>query len=123
MAQKSNQSKQIIFMKRVTFKTKIIFIKLSIETEKNILTYIVFFSLSKYLNEPHYETLIAIQIGIMEQTIAVIDKVGLKDSDRSASAHASGTVERTRTLRMSKTSRGGKAGSETYCLRGSKQVI
>lgn len=68
-------------MKRVTFKTKIIFIKLSIETEKNILTYIVFFSLSKYLNEPHYETLIAIQIGIMEQTIAVIDKVGLKDSD------------------------------------------
>uniref|UniRef100_A0A673SW44 Cilia- and flagella-associated protein 43 n=1 Tax=Suricata suricatta TaxID=37032 RepID=A0A673SW44_SURSU len=28
----------------------------------------------KFLNEPNYETLIAIQIGIMEQTIAVIDK-------------------------------------------------
>ncbi|KAJ8789491.1 hypothetical protein J1605_022018 [Eschrichtius robustus] len=35
----------------------------------------------KYLNEPNYETLIAIQIGIMEQTIAVLDKVGLKDTD------------------------------------------
>ncbi|XP_034352806.1 cilia- and flagella-associated protein 43 isoform X1 [Arvicanthis niloticus] len=28
----------------------------------------------KYLNEPNYETVIAIQIGIMEQTISVIDK-------------------------------------------------
>lgn len=42
---------------------------------------VVFFLLSKYLNEPNYETLIAIQIGIMEQTIAVLDKVGLKDID------------------------------------------
>ncbi|XP_070339833.1 cilia- and flagella-associated protein 43 isoform X4 [Equus asinus] len=33
----------------------------------------------KYLNEPHYETLIAIQIGIMEQTIAVIDKTHKKN--------------------------------------------
>uniref|UniRef100_A0A2K6L3M9 Cilia- and flagella-associated protein 43 n=1 Tax=Rhinopithecus bieti TaxID=61621 RepID=A0A2K6L3M9_RHIBE len=29
----------------------------------------------KYLNEPNYEALISIQIGIMEQTIAVLDKV------------------------------------------------
>uniref|UniRef100_A0A2K6L3N2 Cilia- and flagella-associated protein 43 n=1 Tax=Rhinopithecus bieti TaxID=61621 RepID=A0A2K6L3N2_RHIBE len=33
----------------------------------------------KYLNEPNYEALISIQIGIMEQTIAVLDKVSLKD--------------------------------------------
>ncbi|XP_058399929.1 cilia- and flagella-associated protein 43 [Diceros bicornis minor] len=33
----------------------------------------------KYLNEPHYETLIAIQIGIMEQTIAVLDKTHKKN--------------------------------------------
>lgn len=39
------------------------------------------FFLLKYLNEPNYETLIAIQIGIMEQTIAVIDKVSLNDID------------------------------------------
>lgn len=32
----------------------------------------------KYLNEPNYEGVIAIQIGIMEQTISVIDKVSLK---------------------------------------------
>lgn len=40
-----------------------------------------FFLLSKYLSEPNYETLVAIQIGIMEQTIAVIDKVSIKDID------------------------------------------
>lgn len=40
-----------------------------------------FFLLSKYLSEPNYETLIAIQIGIMEETIAVLDKVSLKDTD------------------------------------------
>lgn len=39
----------------------------------------VFFLLPKYLTEPNYETMIAIQIGIMEQTIAVLDKVGFKD--------------------------------------------
>ncbi|XP_008059280.1 cilia- and flagella-associated protein 43 [Carlito syrichta] len=33
----------------------------------------------KYLNEPNYETLIAIQIGIMEQTIAVLDKTHKKN--------------------------------------------
>ncbi|KAM5271833.1 cilia- and flagella-associated protein 43 [Ctenodactylus gundi] len=33
----------------------------------------------KYLNEPNYETLIAIQIGIMEQTINVIDKTHKKN--------------------------------------------
>ncbi|XP_076691131.1 cilia- and flagella-associated protein 43 [Callospermophilus lateralis] len=33
----------------------------------------------KYLNEPNYETLIAIQIGIMEQTIQVIDKTHKKN--------------------------------------------
>ncbi|XP_007938212.1 cilia- and flagella-associated protein 43 [Orycteropus afer afer] len=33
----------------------------------------------KFLNEPHYETLIAIQIGIMEQTIAVLDKTHKKN--------------------------------------------
>ncbi|XP_057592496.1 cilia- and flagella-associated protein 43 [Hippopotamus amphibius kiboko] len=33
----------------------------------------------KYLNEPNYETLIAIQIGIMEQTIAVLDKTHRKN--------------------------------------------
>ncbi|KAL2769304.1 cilia- and flagella-associated protein 43, partial [Daubentonia madagascariensis] len=33
----------------------------------------------KYLNEPNYESLIAIQIGIMEQTIAVIDKTHKKN--------------------------------------------
>ncbi|XP_045438024.1 cilia- and flagella-associated protein 43 isoform X2 [Pipistrellus kuhlii] len=33
----------------------------------------------KYLNEPNYETLVAIQIGIMEQTIAVIEKTHKKD--------------------------------------------
>lgn len=32
----------------------------------------------KYLNEPNYENLIAIQIGIMEQTINAIDKVSLE---------------------------------------------
>uniref|UniRef100_A0A7N5KCK2 Cilia- and flagella-associated protein 43 n=1 Tax=Ailuropoda melanoleuca TaxID=9646 RepID=A0A7N5KCK2_AILME len=43
----------------------------------------LFFSRDRqnYLNEPNYETLIAIQIGIMEQTIAVLEKVGLKDID------------------------------------------
>ncbi|XP_062070732.1 cilia- and flagella-associated protein 43 isoform X3 [Lepus europaeus] len=35
----------------------------------------------KYLNEPHYETLIAIQIGIMEQTIDVLDKTHKKNVD------------------------------------------
>jgi hypothetical protein len=39
------------------------------------------FFLLKYLNEPNYENVIAIQIGIMEQTINVIDKVSLKDMD------------------------------------------
>ncbi|CAK7301467.1 Cilia- and flagella-associated protein 43 [Vulpes lagopus] len=33
----------------------------------------------KYLNEPNYETLIAIQIGIMEQTIAVLEKTHKKN--------------------------------------------
>ncbi|XP_059517311.1 cilia- and flagella-associated protein 43 [Myotis daubentonii] len=33
----------------------------------------------KYLSEPNYETLVAIQIGIMEQTIAVIDKTHKKN--------------------------------------------
>ncbi|XP_040110310.1 cilia- and flagella-associated protein 43 isoform X4 [Oryx dammah] len=33
----------------------------------------------KFLNEPNYETLIAIQIGIMEQTIAVLDKTHKKN--------------------------------------------
>ncbi|XP_045425313.1 cilia- and flagella-associated protein 43 isoform X3 [Lemur catta] len=33
----------------------------------------------KYLNEPNYESLISIQIGIMEQTIAVIDKTHKKN--------------------------------------------
>ncbi|KAB1270915.1 Cilia- and flagella-associated protein 43 [Camelus dromedarius] len=33
----------------------------------------------KYLNEPNYDTLIAVQIGIMEQTIAVIDKTHKKN--------------------------------------------
>ncbi|XP_040848093.1 cilia- and flagella-associated protein 43 [Ochotona curzoniae] len=33
----------------------------------------------KYLNEPQYETLIAIQIGIMEQTIDVLDKTHKKN--------------------------------------------
>ncbi|XP_066211577.1 cilia- and flagella-associated protein 43 isoform X2 [Saccopteryx leptura] len=33
----------------------------------------------KYLNEPNYETLIAIQIGIMEQTIAALDKTYKKN--------------------------------------------
>ncbi|XP_029425529.1 cilia- and flagella-associated protein 43 isoform X6 [Nannospalax galili] len=33
----------------------------------------------KYLNEPNYESLIAIQIGIMEQTINVIDKTHKKN--------------------------------------------
>ncbi|KAM9618738.1 cilia- and flagella-associated protein 43 [Trichechus inunguis] len=33
----------------------------------------------KFLNEPHYETLIGIQIGIMEQTIAVLDKTHKKN--------------------------------------------
>ncbi|XP_019580633.2 cilia- and flagella-associated protein 43 [Rhinolophus sinicus] len=33
----------------------------------------------KYLNEPNYETLIAIQIGIMEETIAVLDKTHKKN--------------------------------------------
>ncbi|KAG8523496.1 Cilia- and flagella-associated protein 43, partial [Galemys pyrenaicus] len=33
----------------------------------------------KYLNEPNYDTLIAIQIGIMEQTIAVLDKTHKKN--------------------------------------------
>lgn len=37
-----------------------------------------FFLFLKYLNEPNYENVIAIQIGIMEQTISVIDKVSLK---------------------------------------------
>lgn len=68
-------------MKTITFKTKIIFIKLSIERnrEKCLYIYGVFFLLSKYLTEPNYDTMIAIQIGIMEQTIAVLDKVGFKD--------------------------------------------
>ncbi|XP_045294768.1 cilia- and flagella-associated protein 43 isoform X1 [Leopardus geoffroyi] len=35
----------------------------------------------KYLNEPNYETLIAIQIGIMEQTIAVLDKTHKKNME------------------------------------------
>lgn len=43
--------------------------------------WVFFFFLLKYLNEPNYETMIAIQIGVMEQTIAVLDKVGLKDTD------------------------------------------
>ncbi|XP_030721405.2 cilia- and flagella-associated protein 43 [Globicephala melas] len=33
----------------------------------------------KYLNEPNYETMIAIQIGVMEQTIAVLDKTHKKN--------------------------------------------
>ncbi|XP_054949330.1 cilia- and flagella-associated protein 43 isoform X8 [Pan paniscus] len=33
----------------------------------------------KYLNEPNYEALISIQIGIMEQTIAVLDKTHKKN--------------------------------------------
>ncbi|XP_054437726.1 cilia- and flagella-associated protein 43 [Pteronotus mesoamericanus] len=33
----------------------------------------------KFLNEPNYDTLIAIQIGIMEQTIAVLDKTHKKN--------------------------------------------
>ncbi|KAM7072613.1 cilia- and flagella-associated protein 43 isoform 7-T7 [Molossus nigricans] len=33
----------------------------------------------KFLNEPNYETLIALQIGIMEQTIAVLDKTHKKN--------------------------------------------
>eukprot|EP00074_Homo_sapiens_P078203 XP_011538502.1 cilia- and flagella-associated protein 43 isoform X9 [Homo sapiens] len=33
----------------------------------------------KYLNEPNYEALISIQIGIMEQTIAVLDKMHKKN--------------------------------------------
>ncbi|VCX19821.1 unnamed protein product, partial [Gulo gulo] len=33
----------------------------------------------KYLNEPNYETLIAIQIGIMEQTISVLEKTHKKN--------------------------------------------
>ncbi|XP_075389575.1 cilia- and flagella-associated protein 43 [Tenrec ecaudatus] len=33
----------------------------------------------KFLNEPHYETLIALQIGIMEQTVAVIEKTHKKN--------------------------------------------
>lgn len=33
----------------------------------------------KYLTEPNYETMIAIQIGIMEQTIAVLDKTHKKN--------------------------------------------
>ncbi|XP_060027355.1 cilia- and flagella-associated protein 43 [Erinaceus europaeus] len=33
----------------------------------------------KYLNEPNYDSLIAIQIGIMEQTIAVLDKTHKKN--------------------------------------------
>ncbi|XP_059955887.1 cilia- and flagella-associated protein 43 isoform X1 [Mesoplodon densirostris] len=33
----------------------------------------------KYLNEPNYETLIAVQIGILEQTIAVLDKTHKKN--------------------------------------------
>ncbi|XP_045047474.2 cilia- and flagella-associated protein 43 isoform X2 [Desmodus rotundus] len=33
----------------------------------------------KFLNEPNYETLIAIQIGIMEQTITVLDKTHKKN--------------------------------------------
>lgn len=33
----------------------------------------------KYLNEPNYENVIAIQIGIMEQTISVIDKTHKKN--------------------------------------------
>ncbi|KAM5321874.1 cilia- and flagella-associated protein 43 isoform 2-T2 [Glossophaga mutica] len=33
----------------------------------------------KFLNEPNYETLIAVQIGIMEQTIAVLDKTHKKN--------------------------------------------
>lgn len=36
------------------------------------------FPLLKYLNEANYENVIAIQIGIMEQTINVIEKVSLK---------------------------------------------
>lgn len=39
----------------------------------------MFFFLSKYLNEQNYEKSVALQIGIMEQTIDVLDKVGLKD--------------------------------------------
>ncbi|XP_006880238.1 PREDICTED: WD repeat-containing protein 96 [Elephantulus edwardii] len=35
----------------------------------------------KFLNEPHYETMIAIQIGIMEQTIAVLEKTHKKNVD------------------------------------------
>ncbi|KAF6107961.1 cilia and flagella associated protein 43 [Phyllostomus discolor] len=33
----------------------------------------------KFLNEPNYETVIAVQIGIMEQTIAVLDKTHKKN--------------------------------------------
>lgn len=58
--------------------------KLSIEKNREKCSYIYcefFFLLSKYLSESNYETLVAIQIGIMEQTIAVIDKVTLKDID------------------------------------------
>lgn len=40
--------------------------------------YIFFSPFLKYLNEPNYKNLIAVQIGIMEQTINVIDKVSLK---------------------------------------------
>lgn len=52
--------------------------KLSIQRnrEKISLHYCGFFLL-KYLNEPNYDTLIALQMGIMEQTIQVIDKVSL----------------------------------------------
>ena len=70
-----------------TSKTKIIFIKLSLGRNREKYTYfVVSFFLSKYLNEPNYETLIAIQIGIMEQTIAVLDKVGIKDIDHYISS-------------------------------------
>lgn len=70
-------------MKIGSFKTKIIFIKFLIERNReNVYIYIeIFFLLPKFLNEPNYETVIAIQIGIMEQTIAVLDKVSLIDTD------------------------------------------
>lgn len=66
-------------METVTFKTKIIFIKLSTERNRENNLMYVFFFLSKYLNEQNYEKSVALQIGIMEQTIDVLDKVGLKD--------------------------------------------
>lgn len=40
-----------------------------------------FFPLLKYLNEANYENVIAIQIGLTEQTLNAIEKVSLEHMD------------------------------------------